>query len=278
MAKKAAKKNKKILTLGLPKGSLQESTLALFRKAGFAFSVSSRSYNVGSDDSEIRALLIRAQEIISQYPQTNRKDEIERILGEINIDLLYSGNIDEETGDKIYQIKRGDMLATIGRREKVSVELLKKINQIKDERRLNIGKRLKIPELDFSIVVDKTHNTLLLLNRGEFFKRYKVRTGRENWRTPTGDFRITYKKKNPDWNKPGEGTILAGDPENALGTRWMAFEGASLGIHGTNKPDTIGSYASEGCIGMLREDVEELFELVPVGTPVKITGKLKNRG
>lgn len=51
------------LTLGMPKGSLQEATLALYKKAGFNFSVSSRSYYVNSDDPEIRGLLIRAQEM-----------------------------------------------------------------------------------------------------------------------------------------------------------------------------------------------------------------------
>lgn len=59
--KKGGKKN--LLTLGLPKGSLQEPTFKLFRKAGFNFSVPSRSYYVNSDDPEIRGLLIRAQEI-----------------------------------------------------------------------------------------------------------------------------------------------------------------------------------------------------------------------
>lgn len=53
----------RVLTIGLPKGSLQEATFNLFRKAGFHFSVSSRSYYVTSDDFEIRPLLIRAQEI-----------------------------------------------------------------------------------------------------------------------------------------------------------------------------------------------------------------------
>jgi ATP phosphoribosyltransferase len=60
---KAPENQPNVLTLGLPKGSLQESTLNLFRKAGFHFSVSSRSYYVTSDDIEIRPLLIRAQEI-----------------------------------------------------------------------------------------------------------------------------------------------------------------------------------------------------------------------
>lgn len=57
---------KKILRLGLPKGSLQESTLKLFRKAGYNISVDSRSYYPVFDDPEIEALLIRAQEM-SRY-------------------------------------------------------------------------------------------------------------------------------------------------------------------------------------------------------------------
>jgi len=53
----------KVLKLGLPKGSLQESTLKLFRKAGYHVSVSSRSYYPSLDDPEIKAMLIRAQEM-----------------------------------------------------------------------------------------------------------------------------------------------------------------------------------------------------------------------
>ncbi len=54
---------KKILKLGLPKGSLQESTLKLFKKAGYNISIDSRSYYPVFDDAEIEALLIRAQEM-----------------------------------------------------------------------------------------------------------------------------------------------------------------------------------------------------------------------
>jgi ATP phosphoribosyltransferase len=53
----------KILKLGLPKGSLQESTMKLFRKAGYHISISSRSYYPSFDDPEIEAMLIRAQEM-----------------------------------------------------------------------------------------------------------------------------------------------------------------------------------------------------------------------
>jgi len=53
----------KILTIGLPKGSLQEATLALFAKAGFVFYGSERSLWLASNDSEIKPVLIRPQEI-----------------------------------------------------------------------------------------------------------------------------------------------------------------------------------------------------------------------
>ncbi len=58
----------KVLNIGLPKGSLQESTLALFRKAGFTITVGSRSYVPSIDDEELSGLLIRAQEM-ARYVQ-----------------------------------------------------------------------------------------------------------------------------------------------------------------------------------------------------------------
>lgn len=61
---------KKILKLGLPKGSLQEATLKMFRKAGFNISVSERSYFPSIDDPEIEPVLLRAQEI-SRYVETD---------------------------------------------------------------------------------------------------------------------------------------------------------------------------------------------------------------
>ncbi len=65
--------DKKVLKLGLPAGSLQESTLELFRKAGWHFSVRKRSYYPTSDDPEIEALLIRAQEM-SRYVEDGHLD------------------------------------------------------------------------------------------------------------------------------------------------------------------------------------------------------------
>jgi lipoprotein-anchoring transpeptidase ErfK/SrfK len=124
------------------------------------------------------------------------------------------------------------------------------------------------------MVVDKHENTLTVLADGQFFKKYGCRTGREDYMTPVGEFKITNKKKNPEWRKPGSGELIAsGAPDNELGTRWMAFQGSSLGIHGTIDPSTIGYYASQGCVGMAKEDVEELFDYIPIGAPLTIKGE-----
>ena len=56
-------KTRKPLRLGLPKGSLQDATLDLFKRAGFNITVSSRSYKPSIDDPEIEIRLLRAQEI-----------------------------------------------------------------------------------------------------------------------------------------------------------------------------------------------------------------------
>jgi len=78
------------------------------------------------------------------------------------------------------------------------------------------------------------------------------------------------KPEKPEWFRPGGGVIPYGDPGNLLGTRWMAIDSPGYGIHGTWEPETIGKQLSAGCIRMLNRDVEELYTIVPVGTPVKI--------
>ncbi|MBI5155168.1 L,D-transpeptidase, partial [Candidatus Poribacteria bacterium] len=126
---------------------------------------------------------------------------------------------------------------------------------------------------NFSLVCDISTNRMSLYNNGRFVKTYRVRTWRAAGTTPTGEFKILNKKMNPIW-KPGNGFVYQpGDANNELGTRWMAFEGDILGIHGTIHPETVGHYASNGCIGMTREDVEELFDLVTEGTPLTIKGE-----
>jgi hypothetical protein len=64
--------------------------------------------------------------------------------------------------------------------------------------------------------------------------------------------------------------FMAGGPGNPLGARAMYLGSTVYRIHGTNQPSTIGKFVSSGCIGMLNEDVSDLFDRAKVGTRVVV--------
>jgi lipoprotein-anchoring transpeptidase ErfK/SrfK len=120
-----------------------------------------------------------------------------------------------------------------------------------------------------SILVDKSENVLLLKDDGQVVKRYVVSTGKDN-STPAGKYKIINKLEDPTWYKPGGGVYKAGDKKNEIGTRWMGLSKKGYGIHGTIEPQRLGEQVSHGCVRMKNEEIEELFKLVPTGTPVTI--------
>lgn len=93
-----------------------------------------------------------------------------------------------------------------------------------------------------------------------FTKTYKVAVGKPTTPSPLGNWTIVQK------------TI---DPGGPFGVRWMRLSvpWGGYGIHGTNNPKSIGRAVSHGCIRMYNEDVIEVYDRTPLGTPVTITGK-----
>lgn len=105
-------------------------------------------------------------------------------------------------------------------------------------------------------------------------KSYPIAVGRRGWETPVGSFRVRDMLVNPTWIHPKTGkAIPGGDAQNPLGNYWIGFwtNGKDwVGFHGTPNPETVGTAASHGCIRMYNQDIEELFQLVSVGTPVTV--------
>jgi len=109
--------------------------------------------------------------------------------------------------------------------------------------------------------------------------------GRMDWVTPLGKSRIVAKNKDPSWRPTEsvkaeharEGDILPDvvppGPDNPLGRYAMRLGFPGYLIHSTNKPYGVGMRVSHGCIRMLPEDMERLFDLVPVGTEVQIVNQ-----
>ena len=171
--------------------------------------------------------------------------------------------------------------------------------------RVNPGVDPWIPGADKTLVVPNTHilppgpREGIVVNlpehrlyyypkpkRGEMPQviTYPVSIGKMDWRTPLGLTHVIQKIKNPVWYPPEsvrKEHAAAGDPlppkvpsgpDNPLGLfamRLAAGNGTYL-IHGTNNPIAVGLAVTHGCIRMYPDDVEALFPLVPVGTPVRL--------
>lgn len=122
------------------------------------------------------------------------------------------------------------------------------------------------------LLVKKSTNRLYVYLNGQVIYSFPVATGKETEQTPTGQFKIITKIKEP-WYIPKN--IPGNDPRNPLGTRWLGLDvgntgGYKYGIHGTNNPASIGLYISQGCIRMQNKDVEFLYEHLPLHTIVII--------
>ncbi|MDH3345832.1 MAG: L,D-transpeptidase family protein [Kiritimatiellaceae bacterium] len=221
------------------------------------------------DLKEASALL---EKVINETRDLSLRNNALRVQGRVNVQLFFS---EVPTLEKTsYVVQPGDSLDRIARKNKTTVDLIRKLNQIEGNL-IYPGQRLMVPSAPFVVKVDKTDRQLELVIGGKRFKRYSVGVGRHG-KTPIGIFHTVVHQKEPDWTPPTGGIVPFGDPRNVLGTRWMSFQDDArpdlkgFGIHGTSDRESIGGETSNGCIRMLNEDVEEVFLFLPRGTQVII--------
>ena len=208
----------------------------------------------------------RGWQILDASSNHEARTAAEALLGELHIELVSTPRMMPEKVE--YTVQPGDSLDGLAKKFGTTVDLIRKGNRITGSV-IRAGDRMRIFNGKFRIVVDKSDNTLVLLMNDKFFKRYAVGTG-EYGRTPTGDFTIRERIPQPTWWRPDGKAVPFGDTNNVLGTHWLSLDIPGYGIHGTWEPETIGKQASAGCIRLLNSEIEELFGLVPVGTPVTI--------
>ncbi len=106
--------------------------------------------------------------------------------------------------------------------------------------------------------------------------RFPVGVGRSGmaW---TGTARVEENFVRPAWSPLEEirrehprlpAVIPGGAADNPMGATALTLRGGQCAIHGTNRPASIGTFVSYGCIRMYNRDVVELYRLVDIGTPV----------
>jgi len=186
-----------------------------------------------------------------------------------------------EGEDVEYIAKRGEDLYPIAKKFNLAIEHVMFANGMKGIK-TKPGQKLLIPlrripppvSMHDGLVLNLPERGIYLYKNGKIKHFYPVAIGATGkWMSPTGDFKIINKVKNPTWLPPEwakeEKPVPAG-PGNPLGDRWMGLSKPGYGIHATNRPVSIGLATSHGCIRMYPELAQALFKQVKVGTPVKI--------
>jgi lipoprotein-anchoring transpeptidase ErfK/SrfK len=126
-----------------------------------------------------------------------------------------------------------------------------------------------------TIIIDTPRRFLYLIQANNTATRYGVGVGRDGFQW-NGLLKITRKQEWPDWTPPPEmierqpylPRFMAGGPGNPMGARALYLGNTVYRIHGTNAPETIGHAVSSGCFRLVNEEIEHLYDRVPVGTKV----------
>jgi L,D-transpeptidase ErfK/SrfK len=129
---------------------------------------------------------------------------------------------------------------------------------------------VNLSEMRLYLLVDQGGRTRLVT--------FPVGIGVAEAGTPLGRHRVVEKQVNPTWHVPPSVRRLEPDlpesvppgPDNPLGTHALRLEVGTILIHGTNRPWGVGRRVSHGCIRLYPEDIPVLYQLVAVGTPVRV--------
>jgi len=186
------------------------------------------------------------------------------LLDRLAATVIYSR---EHLLEQPYVVRPGDTLLSVADRYQIPWELLAKINGVADPLRLRPGDNLKVVRGPFEAVVNLRTNELTLMLRGHYAGRFPCAVGQDA-ATPVGEYAIREKQANPTYYGPG-GMIDADDPANPLGDRQIVL-GNKVSLHGTSDPSGLAPHENRGSIRLSRTDIEDVFDILSVGSRVVI--------
>ncbi len=197
-------------------------------------------------------------------------------------------------GTTQYTVQKGDRFELIGAKLGVYWKNIARENGLDPKVKVVPGQELKVTTrkivpktVEDGIIINVADRTLYFFKKGNLTS-YPVGVGLPSetdfgdWRTPIGKFVVTGKKKNPKWSvpesiqmemafkgKPVEEFVPPG-PDNPLGRYAIRTSIPGVLIHETTRPASVYRFQSHGCIRMLPESIEKLFEEVEKGTKGEI--------
>jgi L,D-transpeptidase ErfK/SrfK len=203
----------------------------------------------------------------------------------------YSYDLQEDVIGKVnsYRVRDNESLYEIARTYKTGLNELVAANPGVDPYVPGKGTQLILPTswilpdviLAPGIVINVSEMRLYyFIKKSETIKvkTYPIGIGDEGSNTPLGRFTVIEKIVHPAWHvpesirkeKPELPAIVPPGPDNPMGSHALRLSKRTVLIHGTDVPWGIGGRVSHGCIRLYPEDIVDLFNIVPVKTPVII--------
>lgn len=198
-------------------------------------------------------------------------------------------------GETLYRVRANDTLQKIAAHFRIRPHLLARLNRLAPSSLLREGQTLRIVNrrivpspLDEGLIINIADCTLYSFKDGKLSRTVPIAAGKaelkqnRSWQTPLGSFKVVDKVKNPSWRVPvsiqkemeqqGQEvkTLVPPGPANPLGKYALRTSLPGILIHGTNRPSSISSYSSHGCIRVSPANIELLYNEVPVNTTGKI--------
>jgi lipoprotein-anchoring transpeptidase ErfK/SrfK len=222
---------------------------------------------LGEDFDHVQGVQVR-------YPRREAKAFVAGLAEELNRDprdasIDYStGWVDlvrEQEGRKVLTKKSHRALMGALRGDDPRVDLKVK----------TIAPTVTADSFDQILLLHIGENRLFLYNDGKITHSWTVATGQPEYPTPTGLYEVTEKRYMPTWVNPdpeGWGASMPASigpgPGNPLGTRALNWSASGIRFHGTEATYSLGYNASHGCVRMAMADVEALYDMIEVGTPI----------
>jgi lipoprotein-anchoring transpeptidase ErfK/SrfK len=201
--------------------------------------------------------------------------------------------VDDPAVDASVDLENGDVTpqpSENGRRllaRKLQRQVRKRLLDVGDDKTVRAATEVVKPKVTTAelaerypaiLIVDRANFKLTLYKDLKPVKTYGIAVGQVGLETPAGLYHIQNKAIDPAWSVPNSawagdlaGTVVPGGvPENPLKARWLGIY-AGAGIHGTDAEYSIGTAASHGCIRMRIPEVIELYDQVPLNSPVYIS-------
>jgi L,D-transpeptidase ErfK/SrfK len=209
-------------------------------------------------------------------------------------------DVDNEDVFGVVQItiaSKDDTLPDIARRFNVGYEEIVRANPGVDPWIPGAGRHIVVPT---QFVLPNAPREGVVINlaamRIYYFPKHKkgetalvythpIGVGKVGWQTPEGVTKIVSREEFPTW-RPSPGVrqehaanddpvpaVVPPGPDNPLGRYKFTLGWPSYLIHGTNKPYGVGLRSSHGCIRLYPEDIEQFYEAVPLGTPVRVVNQ-----